>query len=478
MDFNTTYEMVIGLEIHAQLNTRTKLFSPDSTHFTEGENDQVHPVSLALPGTLPVLNKQALKLALKTAKAFKGHIQNNSVFSRKNYFYPDLPKAYQISQYDKPFCSGGFVSFVLKDKTYTVPLERIHLEEDAGRSLHRGSYSLINFNRAGVPLIEIVTKPSLRSPFEASQCVRAIRRTLKYLDVCNGNLEEGSLRCDCNISIRKKGDTAYGTRVELKNINSFRFIEKSLLYEAHRQIECLNSGLSIKQETRLYDSAKNQTLAMRSKEEASDYRYFPDPDLLPVNLDSDILKDLDLVELPFEKSLRFIKEYKLKASVVDILIEDQALANYFETVVKKINQAQTVSHWLTGDMQAQLKGKDFASCPISASEFASLLQFVFSGDISNSMAKEIFLDMWTTGQSAKSIIQKKNLKQISSDQDLEKLVEQVLKDYPKQLKDYQAGRTKLFGFFIGQIMKITKGQANPQKLSKILTQKLEKLCAT
>ena len=467
---------MIGLEIHAQLKTKTKLFSPDKASWTEGENDQVHPVSLALPGTLPVLNEEALKMALKTAKAFKGEIQKGSQFARKHYFYPDLPKGYQTSQYDKAFCRGGQVDFYWNQKEHSVSLERIHLEEDAGRSLHKGAFSLINFNRAGVPLLEIVTQPVLRHPKEASACAKAIRRTLRYLKVCDGNLEEGSLRCDCNISVRKKGAEKFGTKVELKNINSFRFIEKALLYEAERQIEALKAGLSLAQETRLYDSSNNQTRPMRSKESASDYRYFPDPDLPQVFFEPEFLKGLDLPELPFEKKTRFLKDYKLAFESAEILVEDSYLADYFEKTVKETKEPQKASHWVTGELQALLKEKNVSVCPVSVEDFSNLLKLVSKGDISNKMAKEIFLEMWDTGSNPEQIVVAKNLKQISSSEELEGLVHKVLTKYPDQIKDYKEGRTKLFGFFVGQIMKETKGRANPQKVSNILKQKLEEFC--
>ena len=458
------------------LKQRQSFFSPDKAGWTEGENDQVHPVSLALPGTLPVLNEEALKMALKTAKAFKGDIQNGSQFARKHYFYPDLPKGYQTSQYDKAFCKGGQVGFYWDQKEHSVSLERIHLEEDAGRSLHKGAFSLINFNRAGVPLLEIVTQPVLRHPKEASACAKAIRRTLRYLKVCDGNLEEGSLRCDCNISVRKKGVEKFGTKVELKNINSFRFIEKALFYEAERQIEALKAGLNLAQETRLYDSSKNQTRPMRSKESASDYRYFPDPDLPQVFFEPEFLEGLDLPELPFEKKTRFLKDYKLAFESAEILVEEPYLADYFEEIVKKTKEPQRVSHWLTGELQAHLKEKGLSLCPIPVEDFASLLSLVSKGDISNKMAKEIFAEMWETGSKPEQIVEKKNLKQISSSKELENLVQEVLTSYPDQVQDYKGGRTKLFGFFIGQIMKETKGQAHPQKVSNILKQKLEELC--
>lgn len=474
MDSN--WSAVIGLEIHAQLKSKSKLFSPDKATWAEGENDQVHPVSLALPGTLPVLNEEVLKMALKTGKAFNGEIKNDSVFSRKNYFYPDLPKGYQISQYDKPFCEGGRVDFFVAGEKKSVALERIHLEEDAGRSIHKGNCSLINFNRAGVPLLEIVTKPDIKDPETASACAKAIRRLLRYLEVCDGNLEEGSLRCDCNVSVRPKGEKKLGTKVELKNINSFRFVEKALAYEIDRQISCLKAGSAISQETRLYDSSKNQTRPMRSKESASDYRYFPDPDLPPLCFEPKLLNQLELPELPFDRSQRFIKEYNLKAEVVEALVEDKNLADYFEQIAKASGEPQMTSHWFQGELKAHLKEKSVSSCPIPVKDFSQLLVFISKGDISNKMAKEIFSEMWDTGFSPEKIIKQKNLKQISSESELEELVQKILSSYPSQLEDYKKGRSKLFGFFVGQIMKESKGQANPSKVSQILKKKLDEHC--
>ena len=465
--------VTIGLEIHAQLKSQTKLFSPDRASWTEGENNEIHPVSLALPGTLPVLNEMALKMALKTGLAFKGQIKNGSVFARKNYFYPDLPKGYQISQYDKPFCKGGRVCFFNKDREISISLERVHLEEDAGRSLHKGACSLINFNRAGIPLLEIVTKPEITDPHTASLCAKAIRRTLRYLEVCDGNLEEGSMRCDCNVSVRPKGQTELGTKVELKNINSFRFIEKALFYEIDRQTECLKSGGEIIQETRLYDPSKNQTRLMRTKESASDYRYFPDPDLPQVYFEQKLLKELRLPELPFEKSQRFIQDYHLKAETAQVLVEDKNSADYFEKIALESEDPQTVSLWFRGELQAQLKERNQSFCPIPVKDFSRLLKLIEEGVISNKMAKEIFNEMWDKGLSPEKIIQEKNLKQISGEEALKRLIIQTLAKHPNQVKTYKAGKTKLFGFFVGQIMKETKGQANPQKLSQLLKKELE-----
>ena len=471
------FSAVIGLEIHAQLNTKAKLFSPEGAGWLEGENNQIHPVSLALPGTLPVLNEKALEMALKTGKAFKGKLSTTSVFARKNYFYPDLPKGYQISQYDKPFCEGGRVEFFLEDKKHTVALERIHLEEDAGQSLHKDKHSLINFNRAGTALLEIVTQPVITKPKMASACAKAIRRLLRYLEVCDGNLEEGSLRCDCNVSVRPKGETKLGTKVELKNINSFRFIEKALVYEIDRQIECLKNNILIKQETRLYDSSKNQTLSMRSKETASDYRYFPDPDLPELSFKLKLLEQITYPELPFDRSLRFQDSYKLSVTQAESLIEDKSLADYFEDILKqgKMNP-ETLYHWFNGELKAHLKTKNQKQCPIPAKDFYQLLSFLSQKEISNTMAKEVFLEMWDKGLKPEEIIKTRNLKQISDSKVLEELVKKVLSQNPDQIRSYKQGKNKLFGFFVGQVMKLSKGQANPQKVSQIIKQKLEEPC--
>ena len=469
------WETVIGLEIHAQLKTETKLFSPDSAVFSAGENDHIHPVSLGFPGVLPVLNKQAVVFALRAARAFEGRIQEHSVFARKNYFYPDLPKGYQISQYDEPYCEGGLVRYHFEGAVQEVRLERIHMEEDAGRSLHRGSATLINFNRAGTPLLEIVTRPDLRDPAAAAACVRAIRRVLRYLDICDGNLEEGSLRCDCNISLRLCGAKALGTKVELKNLNSFRFIEKALQYERERQARLLNAEKPILQETRLYDSVKNQTFPMRSKETASDYRYFPDPDLLPLNV-SDLSNQMEsLPPLPFQKFEKFKQVYGLKDRQIEVLVEDKALCEYFEELAEHSGDPQSSCHWITGEVQARLNETDqtIEEVPISIEHFSKLIKLVSTEVISIKIAKEVFASMWKTGETPERIIKEKGFKQISDEKELRSIVKKTLGAYPKQVADYRAGRTKLFGFFTGQVMKATKGQAHPVKLSKILKEELE-----
>ena len=468
------WESVIGLEIHAQLKTKSKMFSPDSASFKDSENDQIHPVSFGLPGTLPVINQKALSWAIKAAKAFSCDIQLEHVFSRKNYFYPDLPKGYQISQFDKPYCFNGKVKYYLKDEEQEISLERIHMEEDAGRSLHTGTATLVNFNRAGVPLLEIVTKPEIKEPFSAAACVKAIRRTLRYLGICDGNLEEGSLRCDCNVSVRKKGDKKLGTKIELKNINSFRFIEKALQYEIQRQIKSLEAGLVLSQETRLYDSAKNQTLPMRLKEEASDYRYFPDPDLLSVKWNAKDIESVFLPELPFDKTKRFIKGYKLAPHKAEQLIEDEDLCNYFELLAEASKNPEQSYYWIVGEVQAHLKrlNQTIKQAP-SPLELSNLMNFVKQGILSNTMAKEVFVLMWENKKQAQEIIEEKGLKLISGEKELESIVQNILNNSSKQVEQYRQGKVKLFGFFVGQAMKQTKNQADPTKLSKIIKKKLE-----
>ena len=470
-----TWETVIGLEIHAQLQTKTKMFSPDSASFSSLENEHIHPISLGFPGTLPLFNKEACVFALKTARAFEGNLRQKNVFARKNYFYPDLPKGYQVSQSDQPFCQGGKVKFYSEEGEEEVLLERIHMEEDSGRSLHQSKESLVNLNRAGVPLLEIVTQPVLRRPKQAALCARAIRQILFYLQVCDGSLEEGSLRCDCNISLREKGQSALGTKVELKNLNSFKFIEKALNYEIKRQAALLEKGEKILQETRLYDSKKDQTFAMRSKETSSDYRYFPDPDLLPVDL-SAIEKDLDeLPELPYEKFKRFGQDYKLKTKAIEVLLEDPDLCDYFEQLAKKTKDPEASCHWLLGEMLGHLKQGDFnlKNQPIPLQALSDLIGFVAKETISISVAKEVFHLMWVNQKTPQEIIKENQLQQISDEKELGKFVQEVLNANPKQVSAYKQGKTKLLGFFVGQVMKMTKGQAHPEKLSKILKDALE-----
>ena len=469
------WEAVIGLEIHARLKTKSKLFSPEEATYSEQENNQIHPVSLGFPGTLPVLNKEAFAFALKAAKAFKAHIMEQSIFARKHYFYPDLPKGYQISQYDKPYCEGGAITYKLNGEWVETSLERIHMEEDAGQLLHRENASLVNFNRAGTALLEIVTQPEIKSPEAASLCAKAVRTMLLYLEISDGNLEEGSMRCDCNVSLRDPGSSKLGTKVELKNINSFRFIEKALKYEIERQSLVLNRGETLLQETRGYDPGKNKTFPMRSKEETKDYRYFPEPDLLPLKLTEDF-KNTSLPELPKEKAKRFQKEYSLKEEAIDTLIEDKALCEYFEELVQQTKDPSSSFNWIMGDLQSLLKEhkKSIKESSISVKDLSNLMKYVSNGKVSLSLAKQILKIMWETKDSPEKIIKEKGFEQISDEKTLRKLIQNILTEHSKQVKEYKQGKQKLFGFFVGQVMQQTKGQANPQTLKTLLKEELEK----
>lgn len=471
------WEPVIGLEIHAQLSTKSKMFSRDSTEFGKGDNENVSPVSLGLPGALPVINRQAVEFSIRTGLALNCRIREKSVFARKNYFYPDLPKGYQISQFDEPLCEEGYLEFPVGDKRKRVRIERAHMEEDAGKSTHHGDYSLINLNRAGVPLLEIVSGPDLRSPLEAAEYARAVRQILRYLDVCDGNLEEGSLRCDCNISIRKVGTEKFGTKVELKNINSFRFVEKALEYEIQRQIDCMESGEVIVQETRLYDSTKNKTFSMRSKEDAHDYRYFPDPDLLPVVVDKQWLERVksNLPELPQARALRFETDYQIPQYDALILTQERDLADYFESAAKASNLPKAVSNWMMTELLRSLNDNklDVQQSPISALHLAELVSMIESKEISGKMAKQVFQEMWKTKSSPKTLVKSMGMSQITDEGAIEKIIDEVMAQNQSSVDDYRGGKQKLFGFFVGQAMKASKGQANPETLNAILKRKLD-----
>jgi aspartyl-tRNA(Asn)/glutamyl-tRNA(Gln) amidotransferase subunit B len=474
----TDYESVIGLEVHAQLSTKSKIFSGASTAFVDNDNGQVTPICAGFPGMLPVLNKGAVELAIRTGLALNCRVNGFSVFSRKQYFYPDLPKGYQISQYDKPICSGGFVEFFVEGKLKKISLERAHMEEDAGKSTHYGDYTLVNLNRAGVPLLEIVSGPEMRSPAEAAEYVRAIRQILRYIEVCDGNLEEGSMRADCNVSVRKKGATKLGTKVELKNINSFKFIEKAIEYEIFRQIECLESGETIHQETRLYDHAKNKTFSMRSKEEAMDYRYFPDPDLLPIVIDTDWINRIraEMPELPMTRYRRFLEEYQLAEVDCSALTQEKNLADYFEATVKTCKNAKSASNWIMSELLRELNDKkiEIAQAPISATHLGELIQLIDGGTISGKMAKQVFLEMWNTGKDPKALVDSLGLVQITDEGAIVKIVDDILAANPGQVEQFRSGKDKVFGFFVGQVMKASKGQANPDLVNKLLKEKLQK----
>jgi aspartyl-tRNA(Asn)/glutamyl-tRNA(Gln) amidotransferase subunit B len=471
------WEAVIGLEIHAQLLTESKMFSPDSTQFGGADNENTHPVSLGMPGTLPVLNKRAVEFSVKTGMALGCDIRRKSVFARKNYFYPDLPKGYQISQYDQPICENGSVEFFLNGEVRRVFVQRAHMEEDAGKSLHQGDFTLINLNRAGVPLLEIVSGPDMRSAQEAAEYARTVRNILRYLGVCDGNLEEGSMRCDCNVSVRKKGETKFNTRVELKNINSFRFVEKAIEYEIQRQIDCYETGEKIVQETRLYDSAKNRTFAMRSKEEAHDYRYFPDPDLLPVEFDDEWIEQIrkGLPELPLARAQRFQAEFGLPAYDSFVLTAEKNLADYFESVAKHSKNAKAASNWIMTELLRELNEAviEVEKSPISSTHLAEMIQMIDAKEISGKMAKEVFSDMWKTSKAPREIVKSKGMSQITDTSAIEKIVDDVMSANAAAVTDYRGGKTKLFGFFVGQVMKASKGQANPEMVNQVLQTKLK-----
>ncbi|HMN70028.1 MAG TPA: Asp-tRNA(Asn)/Glu-tRNA(Gln) amidotransferase subunit GatB, partial [Bdellovibrionales bacterium] len=441
------------------------------------DNEHVSPVSLGLPGALPVINRRAVEFSARTGMALNCEVRRKSVFARKNYFYPDLPKGYQISQYDQPICENGYVDYFLDGQIRRVRIERAHMEEDAGKSQHQGEFTLINLNRAGVPLLEIVSGPDMRSPAEAAEYARTVRKILRYLDVCDGNLEEGSMRCDCNVSIRKKGDSKLGTKVELKNINSFRFIEKAIEYEIQRQIDCKETGEPIVQETRLYDSTKNRTFSMRSKEEAHDYRYFPDPDLLPVTLDEAWVAKIrqDLPELPLARAQRFQQEFGLPAYDSFVLTSEMALADYFEEVAKVSKNPKAASNWTMTELLRELNEArlEVDKSPIASKDLGGLIAMIDSKEISGKMAKEVFLNMWKTSKPPAEIVKSKGMSQITDSAAIEKIVDQVMGANAQAVADYRGGKDKLFGFFVGQVMKASKGQANPEMVNQVLIKKLK-----
>ncbi len=471
------WKPVIGLEIHAQLNTKSKIFCNDSTEFGKGDNQNISPVSLALPGALPVVNKMAIENSIKTGLALNCEIRRKSVFSRKNYFYPDLPKGYQISQFDEPICEGGYVDFFVGEEEVRVGITRAHMEEDAGKSTHHGDYSLINLNRAGIPLLEIVSEPDIKSALHAAEYARAVRQILKYLNVCDGNLEEGSLRCDCNVSVMKKDATEFGTRVEIKNINSFRFVEKAIDYEISRQIEVIESGGEIFQETRLFDSTKNKTYSMRKKEQAHDYRFFPDPDLLPVIISEKWIEDVKstLPELPKDMAQRFQDEYKIPKYDAFVLTQEKELANYFEKVAKESNNPKMASNWVMVELQRELNEQKITieNSPVSAQRLANLIKLIDTKIISGKIAKKVFSIMLTDEKDPKMIVEEQGLVQISDTGTIEKMVDEVIAASPNQVEQYRGGKDKLFGYFVGQIMKASKGQANPEMINKLLKEKLK-----
>lgn len=473
------YEPVIGLEVHAQLKTKSKIFSPVSTEFGAAPNSQVSPICVGMPGVLPVLNRIALEYAVKTALALNCEIHPRSRFARKNYFYPDLPKGYQISQYEQPFSTNGWLEIGTNGTTKKIRITRIHMEEDAGKLIHdtRGNVSYVDLNRAGVPLVEIVSEPDIRSAEEAVEYLKKLRTIVRYIGVCDGNMEEGSLRCDANISVRPGGSSEFGTKVEIKNVNSFKFVQKAIEYEIKRQIALLEDGKTVLQETRLFDSVKGVTFSMRTKEEAHDYRYFPDPDLLPVVLESEKIEELrqSLPELPDARLRRFLDEYGLPEYNAEVLTASKEIADYFEESVGLYNNPKTISNWIMTELLREIKEEtDIVTLSVTPERLAELLQLIDDGTISGKIAKDIFAEMIASGKSAKEIIEQKGIKQISDESELEEIVGTILEKHPDEISRYKDGEQKLIGFFVGQVMKETQGKANPKLVNEILRKELSK----
>ncbi|MFW5735100.1 MAG: Asp-tRNA(Asn)/Glu-tRNA(Gln) amidotransferase subunit GatB [Oceanidesulfovibrio sp.] len=472
------YEAVIGLEVHAQLLTESKLFCPCPTTFGDEPNTNVCEVCNGMPGVLPVLNRRAVEYAMKMALAVECELKRRSVFARKNYFYPDLPKAYQISQYEEPIAERGRLVVHLEDGDTTVGITRIHMEEDAGKSIHSAgeNASYVDLNRTGTPLLEIVSEPDIRSAEEAVAYLKSLRSILVYLGICDGNMEEGSFRCDANVSIRPRGQEAFGTRTELKNLNSFRHVQRAIEHEIMRQQDLIDDGEVVVQETRLYDASKNVTLSMRGKEEAHDYRYFPDPDLIPVLLDEAWIKrcEDELPELPEARRNRFIEEYDLPERDADLLTSERDLADYFEEAARLSGAPKKVGNWMMGEFlrelnQAHVSTSEAAMRPEQLAELVSLVE---EGVISGKIGKDIFPELFATGESPKIYVEEKGLVQISDSSALEAQVEEILAANPDEVAAYKGGKTKLMGFFVGQVMRATKGQANPGLVNQILKDKL------
>jgi aspartyl-tRNA(Asn)/glutamyl-tRNA(Gln) amidotransferase subunit B len=473
------WEIVVGLETHAQLSTRSKIFSGASTAFGAAPNSQACAVDLALPGVLPVLNRAAVEKAIRFGLAVGAKINQRSVFARKNYFYPDLPKGYQISQYEVPIVQWGSLTIHVGEQPKTVRLTRAHLEEDAGKSLHEDFHGMtgIDLNRAGTPLLEIVSEPDLRSAEEAVAYAKALHGLVRWIDICDGNMQEGSFRCDANVSVRPQGSAQLGIRCEIKNLNSFRFLERAIGYEARRQIEILEEGGRIAQETRLYDPERDETRTMRSKEDAHDYRYFPDPDLLPLQVGSDWLAQIaaSLPELPQARRERYVRDLGLPAYDAGVLTGSREISSYFEDLVRELpDQAKLCSNWVMGELSARLnrEERDIADAPVDSSRLGGLLRRIADGTLSGKLAKEVFDAMWAGEGDADRIIAARGLKQISDTGELDKLVDEVLAAYPGQVAEYRSGKEKAFNFLVGQAMKASKGKANPAQVSQILSRRL------
>ena len=474
---NKEYEVIIGLEVHAQVLSESKLFSSSPTKFGSEPNTQVSLVDAAFPGMLPVINEFCIKQAIKTGIGLNAKINNRSIFDRKNYFYADLPQGYQISQYKNPIVGEGSVTLDMPEGEKKIGIERLHLEQDAGKSIHDidPKNTLVDLNRSGVALMEIVSKPDLRSLDEVNAFIKKLRSIMRYLGTCDGNMQEGSLRADVNVSVRKKGVLKLGTRCEIKNVNSIKFMQMAIDYEANRQVDLLEEGSSVDQETRLFDTKKNQTRSMRTKEDAHDYRYFPDPDLLPLELNDEFIEDIkkDIPELPDEKKKRFIEKFKLSPYEANILVSDIETSKYFEDVSIK-SDIKLATNWITGELFALLNDKniEITESPISSENLAKLINLIKDGTISGKIAKTVFEIMADGNKDPEKIVEEKGLKQQSDPKELEKIIDKVILDNPKNVGAYKSGKDKLFGFFVGQVMKQSNGKANPQLVNEILKKKL------
>jgi len=476
---NPKYEAVIGLEVHAQLSTNTKIFCGCSTKFGAAPNSQVCPVCLGMPGVLPVMNEKVIEFVTRMGLAHGCNIAERSIFSRKNYFYPDLPKGYQISQYDNPICEGGHITFQLDNgETKSIRIMRIHMEEDAGKSLHdQHADTFVDLNRSGTPLIEIVSMPDIRSAEEAGKYLTKLRQAVRYLEVCDGNMEEGSLRCDANVSVRLKGAEKFGTRTELKNLNSIKFVEKAIEYEIERQIEVIEDGGEVKQVTLLWDNVKNETRVLRTKENAHDYRYFPEPDLVTVHVTKEMMEYVkkNMPELPDQKVERFVKEYGIPEYDARVLSVDKEVADYFEQVCKLVTDFKAASNWVMGEVMRILKDKliSISEFSLTPSQIAGIIALIKDGKISSTIAKELFEEMLTNGGDPSQIVEAKGWVQVSDLGLIESIIETIIKDNPGQVAELLSGKDKLFGFFVGQTMKVMKGKGNPKVINDLLVKKFE-----